>query len=50
MEKESVEMNQTMGVHQGDNMAPVLFLFMINAFAESLETKWKQKEPQQSKS
>ena len=25
-------------------MAPVLFLFMMNAFAESLETKWKQKE------
>jgi hypothetical protein len=27
----SVEMRQTVGVRQGDNMAPVLFLFMMNA-------------------
>ena len=44
IEKESVEMRQTVGVRQGDNMAPVLFLFMMNAFAESLEIVWKQKE------
>ena len=37
-------MMQTVGVRQGDNMAPVLFLFMMNAFAESLETVWKQTE------
>jgi hypothetical protein len=37
-------MNQTIGVRQGNSMAPVLFLFMMNAFAESLKTKWKQKE------
>ena len=44
IEKESAEMRQTVGVRQGDNMAPVLFLFMMNAFAESLEIVWKQKE------
>jgi hypothetical protein len=43
IEKESVEMRQTVGVRQGDNMAPVKFLFMMNTFAESLETVWKQK-------
>ena len=44
IEKEQVEMRQTVGVRQGDNMAPVLFLFMMNAFAELLETEWKRKE------
>ena len=28
------------GVKQGDNMAPVLFLFLMMAFAETLEDKW----------
>ena len=31
------------GVRQGDNMAPVLFLFLMNAFAESLEAIWESK-------
>ena len=44
IEKEKVEMRQTVGVRQGDNMAPVLFLFMMNAFAESLEIEWKRNE------
>jgi hypothetical protein len=30
----------TIGVQQGDNMAPVLFLFPMQAFAEILEQKW----------
>ena len=30
-------MSQTVGVRQGDCMAPVLFLFMMMAFAETLE-------------
>ena len=30
-------MSQTVGVRQGDCMAPVLFLFMVMAFAETLE-------------
>ena len=30
-------MSQTVGVIQGDCIAPVLFLFMVMAFAETLE-------------
>ena len=30
-------MSQNVGVRQGDCMAPVLFLFMVMAFAETLE-------------
>ncbi len=35
------ELWQSVGVRQGDNMAPVLFLFLMSAFAETLEIKWK---------
>ena len=28
------------GVKQGDSMAPVLFLFLIMGFAETLEKEW----------
>ena len=31
---------QTVWVRQGDCMAPVLFLFVVMAFAETLETEW----------
>eukprot|EP00978_Attheya_sp_CCMP212_P041575 scaffold240147_cov43-Attheya_sp.AAC.1 len=31
----------TVGVKQGDAMAPVLFLFLIQAFAETLEEEWE---------
>ena len=31
--KDKADMNQTVGVRQGDCMAPVLFLFMIMVFA-----------------
>ena len=34
------KMSQTVGVRQGDCMAPVLFLFMVMAFPETLETEW----------
>ncbi len=37
IEKEIVEIPQSVRVRQGDNMAPVLFLFFMTAFAESLE-------------
>jgi hypothetical protein len=37
IEKETVEIPQTVGVRQGDNMAPVLFLFLMTAFAKTLE-------------
>jgi hypothetical protein len=36
------EIPQSVGVCQGDNMAPVLFLFLMTAFAETLELVWKQ--------
>jgi hypothetical protein len=41
IEKEVVELTQSVGVRQGDNMAPVLFLFLMSAFSETLETEWK---------
>jgi len=42
IEKEKVEMRQTVGVCQGDNMVPVLFLFLMTTFVETLEAEWKQ--------
>ena len=44
IEKETVEIPQSVSVRQGDNMAPVLFLFLMMAFAETLEIVWKQQE------
>jgi hypothetical protein len=41
IENEIAEIPQTVGVRQGDNMAPVLFLFLMTAFAETLEIVWK---------
>ncbi len=41
IEKEVVELPQSIGIQQGDNMAPVLFLFLVSAFAETLEAEWK---------
>ena len=34
------KISQTVGVRQGDCMASVLFLFMVMAFAETLEKEW----------
>ncbi len=42
IKKEAVEIPQTVGVRQGDNMAPVLFLFLMTAFAETLEIIWQE--------
>jgi hypothetical protein len=36
------EIPRTVGVRQGDNMAPVLFLFLMTAFAETLEIVWAE--------
>ena len=33
-------MGQTVGLIQGDCMAPVMFLFMVMAFAVTLEREW----------
>jgi hypothetical protein len=35
------EILQSDGVGQGDNMAPVPFLFLLLAAAETLELEWK---------
>ena len=42
IESETAEIPQTLGVCQGDNLCPVLFLFLISAFAETLEKKWEE--------
>ena len=31
------------GVKQGDSMAPVLFIFLITGFTETLEKEWEKK-------
>ncbi len=41
IEREVREIPQEVGVQQGNNMAPVLFLFLVTAFAESLKMEWK---------
>ncbi len=44
IEKEIVEIPQSVGVQQGNNMAPVLFLFLMTAFAETLKIVWREQE------
>jgi hypothetical protein len=38
--EETREVAYKVGVKQGDNMAPVLFIYLMNAFAETLAKKW----------
>eukprot|EP00978_Attheya_sp_CCMP212_P020961 scaffold60711_cov65-Attheya_sp.AAC.8 len=45
--KTGVEMREipyTVGVKQGDNMAPVLFIYLMNAFAKTMSIKWTFKK------
>jgi hypothetical protein len=42
IENKTAEIPQTMGVHQGDNMASILFLFLVTAFAKTLELEWRK--------
>jgi hypothetical protein len=42
IDKEIQEILQSVGVRQGDNIAPVLFLFLMSAAAETLEPVWRQ--------
>jgi len=42
IENEVEEIPQSVGVRQGDNMAPVLFLFLMTTFAQTLELEWKK--------
>jgi hypothetical protein len=37
--RECAEVDNTTGVHQGDNMSPILFLFVIQAFLDTLKLK-----------
>jgi hypothetical protein len=39
IDKEIQEILQSAGVRQGNNMAPVLFLFLMSAAAKTLEVK-----------
>ena len=41
IENKVAEIPQSVGVRQGDNMAPVLFLFIMTAFDQILELEWK---------
>jgi hypothetical protein len=42
IDKEFQEIPQSVGVQQGDNMAPVLSIFLMSAAAETLKSAWKQ--------
>ncbi len=42
IDKEIQEIPQSVGVQQDDNMAPVIFLFLMSVAAETLESAWKQ--------
>jgi hypothetical protein len=42
IEKEVWEILQSIGVCQDDNMAQVLFLFLMSAATETLEVKWRE--------
>ena len=46
--KTKEKMSQTVSVRQGDCTEPVLFLFMVMAFAETLEKEWNNKGAMQS--
>ena len=46
IESEVEEIPQSIGVRQGDNMAPVCLLFLMTVFAEMLKLVCKQKEIQ----
>jgi hypothetical protein len=40
IENEIEEIPQSVGVRQGDNMVPVLFLFLMTALAQTLGLEW----------
>jgi hypothetical protein len=42
IDKEIQEILQSIRVRQGNNMAPVLFLFLMSAAAKTLEVKWRE--------
>ena len=44
LKKENCVIPYTVGVRQGDNMAPTLFLFLMMAFFTTFQKKWKNEE------
>ncbi len=40
--KEKAEIDQEVGMRQGNNVSSVIFLFLMSTFAETLEKEWKQ--------
>jgi len=44
--KEKEEFTSRSGVKQGDNLAPILFLFVIQAAVESMQQDWPTRKPE----
>ena len=42
VDKEIAKIQKSVGVCQGDNMAPALFLFLMSAVDETLELEWRK--------
>jgi hypothetical protein len=42
IDKEICDIVQSIGICQGNNMAPVIFLFLMSAAAETLKSAWKK--------
>jgi hypothetical protein len=38
----TIELHQSVGISQGDNMAPILFLFIMLAFYDLLEIEYEE--------
>ena len=43
--KKMEEIESTVGVKQGDNLGPILFIYLMNAVSEALNKKWNFKTP-----
>jgi hypothetical protein len=41
IEKEVMKISPLVRVRQGDNMAPILFLFLMSPFAKTLVNEWR---------
>ena len=43
--EEEIEINGTVGVKQGDNLGPILFILLVQAVASTLDKKWNFATP-----